>query len=126
MLQRSSQTRSIRRAERHRRLRARVHGTAARPRLSVFRSKKHLFVQIVDDDAARTLCMVHDKLLPKKIDGGEGRSPGVARAFALGTLLAKRARELGITRVVFDRGGHPYHGRVEAVADGARAGGLEL
>lgn len=112
---------------RHHRLRARVHGTAARPRLSVFRSAKHLSVQLIDDVRARTLLGLADGHLRAAgvtPSSGKDMSPGVARAFTLGKLLAERAREQGITTVVFDRGGYEYHGQVKAVADGAREGGL--
>ena len=119
-------TRSVLRATRHARLRARLRGTGVRPRLSVFRSAKHLSVQLVDDGTSRTVLGLSDAHLPKSEAPPDGTRPGVARAFALGQLLAARAREQGITTVVFDRGGYAYHGRVQAVADGARAGGLQF
>lgn len=113
---------------RHRRLRARLRGTASRPRLSVFRSARHLVVQLIDDQASRTLLGLTDRHLAslKTTDTPRAMTRGVARAFALGQLLSERAREKGITAVVFDRGGFAYHGQVRAVAEGARAGGLVL
>lgn len=117
-----------RRARRHRRVRARVRGTSARPRLSVFRSKRHLVLQLIDDDASRTLVAAYDGELTARRGGAAagGETPGVSRARALGTLLAERAGKAGIARAVFDRGGMRYHGRVKAVAEGARAGGLRV
>jgi len=111
-----------RRIHRHYRLRATIRGTIERPRLSVFRSLKHLTVQIIDDTAGRTLAAATDRHLPastKKI------TP-VDKARALGQLIAERAKAVGITRVVFDRGGHAYHGQVRALAEGARQKGLEF
>lgn len=118
--------RADRRALRHRRLRARVHGTAERPRLSVFRSARHLAVQLVDDDAGRTLIGLTDAHVKSEARSGEDGKRGVARARALGKLVAEQARAKGMTTVVFDRGGYAYHGQVQAVADGARAGGLQF
>lgn len=127
MIRTSRRSRSGMRARRHDRLRARVHGTAARPRLSVFRSAKHLILQLIDDDAAQTLVAVSDRQITKSTGGSpEGLSASVARAYTLGELLAERAKNVGITTAVFDRGGYTYHGRVKAVADGARAGGLRF
>ncbi len=115
----------IKRTRRQNRIRARIQGTAARPRISVFRSNQHLFVQCIDDEARKTVCAVSDiKLAAIKEGAGVGRKVGVART--LGTLIAEKAKAKGITRVVFDRGGYAYHGRVAAVADGAREGGLQF
>jgi large subunit ribosomal protein L18 len=99
-----------------------VAGTAERPRLVVFRSLKHIYAQLVDDDRGVTLLGVSDR--SDGINTGDGGK--VARGKATGQLLAERAKAAGITRVVFDRGGYRYHGRVKAVADGAREGGLEF
>ncbi|HEX9580688.1 MAG TPA: 50S ribosomal protein L18 [Gemmatimonadales bacterium] len=115
-------TRPERRYRRHLRVRKRVSGTAARPRLVVFRSLKHVYAQLVDDDAGRTLAAASD--LVKDLATEKAGKVGTARA--VGKRLAAAAREHGITRVVFDRGGYRYHGRVKAVADGAREGGLEF
>lgn len=123
-------THADRRQIRHRRLRARLRGSADRPRLSVFRSARHLVVQLVDDAASRTLLGLTDAsqgVSAQRPSASQGeKTAGVARAFALGKLLAERARAQGMTRAVFDRGGYAYHGQVKAVADGAREGGLEL
>jgi large subunit ribosomal protein L18 len=105
------------RARRHLRVRKKVQGTAARPRLVVFRSLKHVYAQIVDDDAQRTLLSVGDTSL----SGTKSE-----KAAAVGKTIAERAKAAGISKVVFDRAGYQYHGRVKAVADGAREGGLEF
>lgn len=110
-------TRAGLRQRRHVRVRAKVQGTGDRPRLVVFRSDKHIYVQLVNDVAQRTLLSVTDSgLTGKKSD----------KATAVGKLAADRAKAAGISKVVFDRGGYRYHGRVKAVADGAREGGLEF
>jgi large subunit ribosomal protein L18 len=115
-------SRSELRYRRHLRVRQRVAGTAERPRLVVFRSLKHIYAQLVDDARGVTLMAV--------ADSSEGVSPEgtgkVARAKAVGKTLAEKAKAAGITSVVFDRAGYRYHGRVQAVADGAREGGLEF
>jgi large subunit ribosomal protein L18 len=106
----------------HLRIRKRLRGTPERPRLSVFRSLNHIYAQIVDDQAGRTLVAASsvEKNSPAKSGGN------VAGAKAIGALIAQRAREAGITKVVFDRGGYLYHGRVKALAEAAREGGLEF
>jgi large subunit ribosomal protein L18 len=111
-----------RRYRRHLRVRKKVAGTPARPRLVVFRSSKHMYAQVVDDTRGITLLGAADMSEGVQVDG-KGKT---ARSFALGQLIASRAKAQGITRVVFDRGGYQYHGRVKAVADGARKGGLEF
>ncbi|MBI4419839.1 MAG: 50S ribosomal protein L18 [Gemmatimonadetes bacterium] len=114
--------RAQQRYRRHLRVRKRVSGTAERPRLVVFRSLKHIYAQIVDDDRHRTLIGVSDQS-----EGLTREKPGkVGAALAVGKLLADQAKGLGIRRVVFDRAGYLFHGRVKAVADGARTGGLEF
>ena len=110
------------RVRRHLRVRKKVTGSTARPRLVVNRSARHLFVQIVDDSVGRTLAAA--STLDAQIRGGEGDK--TAKARQVGELLARRAQEAGIDAVVFDRGGYRYHGRVAALADGAREGGLKL
>lgn len=110
------------RKRRHIRVRAKVSGTAQRPRLNVFRSSAHIYVQLVDDVAGRTLAAASD-LEPAIRENGGTKSE---RASAVGTVIAERAKDAGITSVVFDRGGFLYHGRIKAVADAARAGGLEF
>ncbi len=119
---RKIKTQADRRARRHLRVRKRVRGTAARPRLVVFRSSKHIYAQVVDDDRGVTLVGASDASEGIQIEG----SGKTAKSMALGLLIAARAKEKGIAAVVFDRGGYQYHGRVKAVADGARKGGLEL
>jgi large subunit ribosomal protein L18 len=110
------------RVRRHLRVRKKVSGSAVRPRLVVNRSSRHIFAQIVDDSAGRTLAAA--STLDASIRGGEGDK--TAKARRVGELLAQRAAEAGIEAVVFDRGGYRYHGRVAALADGAREGGLKL
>ena len=110
-----------RRTIRRYRIRKRVSGTPGRPRLSVFRSTKHIYAQLVDDQTGATLVQASSKEAAKKGEGGK-----TAAGTAVGQLLAERAKAKGIVRVSFDRGGYLYHGRVKALADGARAGGLEF
>ena len=110
------------RYRRHLRVRRRMAGTAERPRLVVFRSLKHIYAQLVNDDLGVTLLGVGDTSEGVQVEGG-GK---VARGKAVGKLLAEKAKAAGVTRVVFDRAGYRYHGRVQAVADGAREGGLEF
>lgn len=108
------------RASRQRRIRARVVGSAERPRLSVFRSNKHLFAQVIDDAKRITLVSLADADMPK------GKGKGVEGAKEFGKALAKKAKEAKIGKVVFDRRGYAYHGIIKAVAEGAREGGLEF
>jgi large subunit ribosomal protein L18 len=110
------------RKRRHVRVRKKVTGSAARPRLAVHRSARHIFAQLIDDGAGRTLASA--STLDSSIRDATGDKK--ARAHQVGQLLASRAKEAGITAVVFDRGGYAYHGRVAALADGAREGGLTL
>jgi large subunit ribosomal protein L18 len=109
-----------RRLKRRRRVRAKIHGTASRPRISVFRSNRGIFAQLIDDDAGRTLAAVNWTEAPLR-----GLKP-MEQATRAGGLLAERAKAAGIDTAVFDRGGYQYHGRVKALADGAREGGLTL
>ncbi len=110
------------RARRHLRVRKKVSGSTSRPRLVVNRSARHMFAQIVDDSAGRTLAAA--STLDAQVRDVEGDK--TAKARRVGELLARRAQEAGIDAVVFDRGGYRYHGRVAALADGAREGGLKL
>jgi large subunit ribosomal protein L18 len=103
-------------------VRKKITGSAARPRLAVKRSARHMFVQLVDDGDGRTL--VSASTMEASVRGADGDKK--ARAHQVGQLLADRAREAGITAAVFDRAGYAYHGRVAALADGAREGGLTL
>ncbi|HEY7877126.1 MAG TPA: 50S ribosomal protein L18 [Gemmatimonadaceae bacterium] len=111
-------TRAERLRRRHLRVRKRVEGTSERPRLVVHRTLKHIYAQIVDDMSNRTLLTVSDLTV------GEGKKQ--ERSAAVGKAVAEQAKAAGISRVVFDRAGYKYHGRVKAVADGAREGGLEF
>jgi large subunit ribosomal protein L18 len=111
------------RIRRHRRVRKKVHGTAARPRLAVFRSNKHLSVQLIDDEAGRTLAAVSTVEADLR---SSGTGSSVEAATRVGTLIAERAKAVGVTTVVFDRGGFAYHGRIAAVAAAAREAGLEF
>ena len=115
-------SRTEKRYRRHLRVRKAVSGTAERPRLVVFRSLKHIYAQLVNDDLGVTILGVSDTSEGVQVDGA-GK---VARGKAAGKLLAEKAKAAGITKVVFDRAGYRYHGRVQAVADGAREGGLEF
>ncbi len=116
-----SASRAVARKRRHVRVRRRVHGTAERPRLAVFRSNKYIYAQVIDDDAGRTIAAASSLE-----DGLKGKGLTVETAGEVGTLVADRAKEAGIETVIFDRGGFPYHGRVKALADAAREAGLEF
>ena len=109
------------RLKRHVRVRAKISGTPERPRLNVFRSEKNIYAQIIDDVAGNTL--VSASSLDKEIEGNGGNKTA---ARAVGKLVAERAKAKGIENVVFDRGGYLYHGRVKALAEGAREGGLNF
>jgi large subunit ribosomal protein L18 len=110
------------RTRRHTRLRKKVLGSAERPRLAVHRSSRHIVVQLVDDVAGRTLAAASSLEADVRALDGDKK----ARAAKVGELVAARAREAGVTAVVFDRGGYDYHGRIAALADAAREGGLEF
>jgi len=107
-----------------RRIRKKVSGSPERPRLAVFRSKAHIYAQVIDDDAGRSLCAASSLDKDFRKDGKRGGS--VAASKAVGTMIAERAKEKGIGAVVFDRGGFLYHGRVKALAEAAREGGLKF
>lgn len=113
------------RKRRHVRVRAKVSGTTARPRLNVFRSSAHIYVQVIDDLAGHTLVQANDLEEVVKERAGDGATK-TARSKAVGEVIAERAKAAGIETVVFDRGGFLYHGRIKAVADGAREGGLKF
>ena len=108
----------------HDRIRKKIRGTSERPRLAVFRSGAHIYAQVIDDDAGRTLAAASslDKDVKGKLKGGGN----VAAAKEVGGLIASRAKEKGVAAVVFDRGGFQYHGRIKALADAAREAGLEF
>jgi len=118
----TSAQRRVARARRHLRVRKKVSGSQARPRLVVTRSSRHIYVQLIDDASARTL--VAASTLDESLRAGEGDKK--ARAAAVGKLVAERAKAAGIEAVVFDRAGYRYHGRVAALADAAREGGLQF
>jgi len=118
-----AQARRTGRIRRHRRVRKKIHGTAARPRLAVFRSNRHLSVQIINDDTGTTLAAA-STLEADQRSAGTGSS--VDAAARVGQLIAERSKAAGIEQVVFDRGGFAYHGRIAAVASAAREAGLEF
>jgi len=109
------------RQRRHYRVRRKVRGSAARPRLAVFRSNRYIYAQVIDDDSGRTLAAASSQEAAMR-----GRRLTKETATEVGKLVASRAKEVGIGRVIFDRGGYVYHGRVKALADGAREEGLEF
>lgn len=108
----------------HRRIRKRMSGTADRPRLAIFRSQSHIYAQVINDETGTTLCTASslDGVLKKDFK----RGATVVAAKAVGKLIADRAKEKSVERVVFDRGGFLYHGRIKALADAAREGGLQF
>ena len=109
------------RTRRHNRIRAKVKGTAECPRVSVFKSNQHVFAQVIDDVAGKTL-------FSSKISSSKSRAKGTKteKAGAVGEMLAQKAKEMGITEIIFDRGGFKYHGRIKALADGLRNGGVKF
>ena len=120
----SKKSRSEVRVKKHRRLRNRISGTASTPRLAVFRSNNHMYAQIIDDVAQHTL--VSASTVQKDVKAELEKTNDVAAAAYLGTVIAKRALEKGITSVVFDRGGYIYQGKVQALAEAAREAGLNF
>ncbi len=118
------------RSRRRGRVRAKVSGTNKCPRLSVFRSNKGMYLQLIDDEKSKTLVSAHNREVQKKKSSSakdmEDKDKKVAISFELGKLIAKKALDKKIKKVVFDRGGYKYHGRIKAVADGAREGGLSF
>jgi large subunit ribosomal protein L18 len=116
----NAKTKHDARVRRHVRTRTKVSGSAERPRLAVFRSNRHIYAQLIDDSASRTLVAASDR----EVQGGGDGKTGSAKA--VGELIAERAKAAGIEAVVFDRGGRLYHGRVAALAEGARGKGLRI
>jgi large subunit ribosomal protein L18 len=116
------------RQQRHRKIRSRLTGTADRPRISVYRSNQHVFVQVIDDDAQKTLVSLGTQSQEVKavVGSEEWKTKTVAAASELGKMLGKKCVDAGITSAVFDRGGFLYHGRVKAVADGCREAGVAI
>lgn len=118
----ATSSRAVARDRRHARVRKKVHGTADRPRLNVFRSLEHIYAQVIDDEAGVTIASastVDKELRAQVVDLDK-----TAQAKAIGKAVAERAKEKGVATVVFDRGGYPYHGRVKALADASREAGL--
>ncbi len=107
---------------RHKRVRAKIQGSAKRPRVSVFKSNRHVFVQFIDDVSGKTI--LSSKIISSKKSKMKGAK--TVKANSIGEMLAEKAKELGIGEVVFDRGGFKFHGRVKAVADGLKKGGIKL
>ncbi len=125
------ETKQEKRYRRHKRLRAKISGTAERPRLSIFRSAKHIYAQLIDDEKGETLASASDLELKKQNVRKEKKPKNektgkAAFAYQVGKLIAEKARKKKIEKVVFDRGGYKYHGRVKALAEGAREGGLKF
>ena len=118
-----ARTKEQKRRVRRYRIRKKVEGMPERPRISVYRSLNHIYAQLIDDATGVTVASASDELPEVKGADGKGK---VARARAVGKVLAERAKAKGITRACFDRGGYLYHGRVQALAEGAREGGLEF
>ena len=122
LMTKRGKSKSAARKRRHFRLRKRIAGTSVKPRLVVSRSSRHVFVQVVDDSVGRTVASASTM----EADLRSLQGDKTAKARRVGVLVAERAKTAGVETVVFDRGGHKYHGRVAAIADGAREGGLSL
>jgi large subunit ribosomal protein L18 len=120
----TKEDRNLSRQRRHLRVRKRINGTTLRPRLNVFRSNKHIYAQVIDDVSGATLVSASSMDKEFRADAAVGATIDAARK--VGELVAKRAQEKGLNTVVFDRGGYLYHGRVQALAEAARAAGLEF
>jgi large subunit ribosomal protein L18 len=116
----TGKSREIGRVRRHARVREKVRGTAARPRLAVYRSLAQIYAQVIDDVAGKTLAAA------SSLDTKDSKTKKSERAKAVGTAIGERAKKAGITEVVFDRGGYRYHGRVKALAEGVRAAGVKV
>jgi large subunit ribosomal protein L18 len=119
---RKAQDRRRARVRRHRRVRKRVIGVSGHPRLAVFRSARHIYAQVIDDTTGRTIASA--STLDSSLRGAKKKKSDAA--IGVGTLVAERAKAAGVSKVIFDRGGYAYHGRVAKLADGAREGGLEF
>ena len=120
----SKKSRALVREKKHMKLRNHLHGTAEYPRLAVYRSNMHMYCQIIDDDAQKTLCAA--STVEKDVKSQLEKTNDVAAAAYLGKVIAERAKAAGINSVIFDRGGYIYHGKVQALADAAREAGLEF
>ncbi|OFW75537.1 MAG: 50S ribosomal protein L18 [Alicyclobacillus sp. RIFOXYA1_FULL_53_8] len=120
----TKEDRNLARQRRHLRVRKRIQGSAARPRLNVFRSNKHIYAQVIDDVSGQTLVSASTR--DKELTGAVENGGSVEAAKKVGELVAKRALDKGLSAVVFDRGGYLYHGRVQALAEAAREAGLQF
>lgn len=122
-----ARARRQRRRRAHRRVRRRIHGTGSRPRLAVFKSLKYVYAQVIDDESGNTLAQASsaEPEIRKQLEGGTGTKT-VRAARLVGEAVAQRAKEKGVSQVVFDRGGYIFHGKVKQVAEGARAQGLDF
>ncbi len=123
------QDRKVNRSKRHRRVRVHVAGTKERPRLAVFRSLNHLYAQLIDDGLGKTVAAastVDMKTAGRAQGASQGKGNGVSQAAEVGKAIAAKAKAIGVSSVVFDRGGFLYHGRIKALADAAREAGLEF
>jgi large subunit ribosomal protein L18 len=116
----ATKSRAIARVRRHVRVREKIRGSAARPRLAIFRSLVHIYGQLIDDDSGKTIAAA------SSLDAKDGKGKKSERAKAVGALLGERAKAAGVKEAVFDRGGYRYHGRVKALADAVRASGVKL
>lgn len=119
-------TKRIKRALRHNRVRAKIKGTAARPRLCVFRSNRHIYAQVIDDVSRQTLAELNSLSLAKSQKSGKKKISGVALAGAVGAALGEKILKLGYREVVFDKGGYKYHGQIKALAEGVRKARIEF
>jgi len=115
-------TKKINKNKRHRRIRAKIFGTAKRPRVSVFKSNRHVFIQVIDDETGKTI--VSSNINPKEKSVFKGKKTEVASV--IGGKIAEKMNDLGIKEAVFDRGGFKYHGRIKAVAEGLKNGGIKI
>jgi large subunit ribosomal protein L18 len=122
----SAKSKTDSRKKRHRAIRKRIEGNPERPRLAVFRSTRHIYAQVIDDIAQKTLVSTSDVDAKKGETKGDGAAKKKERAKQVGVAIAKKCLEKGIDKVVFDRAGYKYHGRVSALADAARAAGLKF
>ena len=117
-------SKNVARKKRHRRVRKKVSGTTEKPRFNVFRSLKHIYVQVIDDNTGATIASA--STADKELKSGVKTGSNIEAARTVGAAIAKRAAGKGVKKVIFDRGGYIYHGRVKALADAAREGGLEF
>ena len=124
-----SKSKQLHRISRHRRVRAKIFGTKEKPRVSIFKSNRHIFVQLIDDEFGRTILsskIISDKKSKIKGNLSAGRQGKNEKATNIGKAIAEKAKNTGIREIVFDRGGYKYHGRIKALADGLRDGGLKF